>query len=87
MARNESTSLPQFDSVQVLTDYFDTHDMGDYLEQMAEAHFEVDLKRRRYLVAIDAELMKKLTEIARTQQVSAEVLINTWLRDRAGQAA
>ena len=87
MAGNRSTSLPQFESVQALVDYFDTHDMGEHLDQMAEVSFDVDIQRRQYLVAIDAELMKKLAEIANAQQVSPEVLINTWLRELALRVA
>lgn len=75
MAENKHTSLPHFESVQALTDYFDTHDMGDHLDCLGEAHFEVDIKRRQYLVAIDAGVMKKVAAIAKTRQVSPEVLI------------
>ncbi len=87
MGENRQASLPPFDSAQGLTDYFDTHDMGEHLDQMVEVSFDVDIKRRQYLIAIDAELMKKLTEIAKAQQVSPEVLINTWLQEMALKAA
>ncbi len=87
MAENRSASLPQFDSVQSLTEYFDTHDMGEHLDAMTEVNFDVELRRRQYLVAIDAELMQKLSEIAEKEQVSAQTLINTWLREMALRAA
>ncbi len=87
MAKNRPETLPNFDSVQALTDYFDTHDMGDHLDHMAEVHFDVDIQRRRFLVAIDAELMRQLTEIAKTRQMSAEELVNAWLREMALKVA
>ncbi|MBA3943160.1 MAG: hypothetical protein H0X37_01200 [Herpetosiphonaceae bacterium] len=87
MAENKSSSLPQFESIQELTDFFDTHDMGEYVEHMAEAAFDVDIKRRHYLVAIDADLMKKVVAIAKTQHVSAEALITHWLQEQAREAA
>ncbi len=87
MGENRPASLPPFDSVRELTDYFDSHDMGEPLDQMVEVSFDVDIKHRRHLVAIDAELMKKLTEIAKAQQVPPEVLINTWLQELALKAA
>ena len=87
MARNRSISLPQFVSVQALTDYFDTHDMSEHLDDAAEVQFDVDLQRRQYLVAIDAEVMRKLSEIAKAQHVSSEALINAWLRELASKAA
>lgn len=87
MAENKLTSLPQFESMQALTDYFDTHDMGDHLDRLSEAHFEVDIQGRQYYVAIDADLMKKVAAIAKTRQVSPEVLINDWLEEQALKAA
>lgn len=87
MAENKSSSLPPFESVQALTDFFDTHDMGDYLADLPEAHFDVDIKRRQYFVAVDAELIKKVAAIAKAQQVSVEVLIHDWLQERALKAA
>ena len=87
MEENKPASLPSFDSLQALTEFFDTHDMGEHVDQMDEVRFDVDIKRRQYLVAIDAELMKKLAEIAKAQQVSPELLINTWLQELALKAA
>lgn len=87
MAESKATSLTKFDSVQDLAEFFDTHDMGNYISQMPEAEFEVDIKKRSYLVAIDGEVMKQLVEIAKSEQVSAEMLINAWLREKALKAA
>lgn len=40
MEENKSV-LPRFDSIDKLVDFFDTHDMGEYADQMPEARFEV----------------------------------------------
>ena len=77
-----SNSLPQHASVDELTEFFDSHDMGDYFEQMPEVEFTVDLKSRKHLVAIDEEVASKLSEIARTEKVSAEALVDAWLKER-----
>lgn len=87
MERSETTSLPEFDSAQDLAEFFDTHDMGDFISQMPAVNFEVDIKKRSYLVAIDGEVMKRLVEIAKSQQVPAEALINSWLKEKALRAA
>jgi hypothetical protein len=87
MAENKPATLPQFESLQALTDYFDTHDMGEHLDHLREAHFDVDIKRRQYFVAIDAELMKKVAAIAKSREVSPEVLIHDWLQEQALKAA
>ncbi len=83
----ESKPLPCFGTTQDLVDYFDTHDMGDHWAQMPEAHFGVSLKKKTYLVSVDEEVMKRLSNIARAQQTSAEALVNSWLREKTAQAA
>jgi hypothetical protein len=82
MAENKPAALPQFESLQALTDYFDTHDIGEHLDHLGEAEFEVDMQRRQYFVAIDAELMKKVVAIAKSKQVSPEMLIHDWLQEQ-----
>ena len=43
MKENKSSILPCSTSVEELVDFFETHDMGDYWEQMPEAHFDVNI--------------------------------------------
>ena len=82
MAKNKPRDLPQFESVDELVGFFDTHDLGEYLDQMPEADFDIDIGHKTHLFALDAELATKLTQIAKAKQVPAEVLINTWLREK-----
>lgn len=87
MARAKYKVVPRFRSLDELVEFFDTQDMGDYLKDMPEAKFDVNIKRRAHLFALDAELASKLTEIAKTKQTSAESLINTWLKEKIQQKA
>jgi hypothetical protein len=87
MAENNREGLPQFPSVAALTDFFDIHDMGDYTDDLPEAQFEVNINKRQYLVAVDANIMQQVIAIAKTQHVSAETLINKWLEEQTSKAA
>lgn len=87
MAENNREALPQFPSVAALTDFFDTRDMGDYTDDLPEAQFEVNITKRQYLVAVDANIMQQVIAIAKTQHVSAEMLINKWLEEQTSRAA
>ena len=81
--------LEQFKKLSVkkrLVDFFETYDMGDYWDQMREAHFDVDIKRRKHLVALEEDIVGKLTEIAKSKRVSSESLINAWLKDKIRRA-
>jgi CopG antitoxin of type II toxin-antitoxin system len=86
MAENEVTPLPHFQSLPELVEYFDTHDMGEHWDGMPEAQFEVDIKRRHRLVSIDADLMSQLSDIAKSQQVAVEDLIEAWLKEKVAGA-
>ncbi|MBM3157207.1 MAG: hypothetical protein FJ004_07970 [Chloroflexi bacterium] len=85
MAKAKYKITPQYRSLDELVEFFDSRDMGDYVKDMPEAKFKVDIKRRTHLFALDAELAGKLTEIAKSKQTSAESLINTWLKEKIQQ--
>jgi len=72
----------RIEGIDELVEFFDTHDLGEYLDQMPEVTFEVDIKRKVHLFALDAEVADKLAEIAKTKRTSPEELVNTWLRER-----
>jgi len=80
--KSEAKSLPHFRSLEELVEFFDSHDLGEYLDQMPEVDFEVDIKREVHLIALDAELANKLAEIARSRQTSPEALVNAWVREK-----
>ncbi len=82
MVENESKKMPHFASVDELVEFFDTHDLGEYWDQMPEAHFEVDIKRKTHLFAIDDELAARVSEIARSRQIPSQMLVNSWLREK-----
>lgn len=80
MAENK---LPEFESLEALVEFFDTHDMGEY--DLPEAQFDVDIQKRTFLVSVDKALMKKLSQMARAQHTSTEALVNAWLEERAAR--
>ncbi len=85
MAKSKPATLPKFNSTAELVDFFDTHDMGDYLEQMPEVDFEIKIKRRKHLIALEEDVVTKVTRIAKAKKVSSEALINTWLKEKLQQ--
>ncbi len=85
MARSKTESLPT-GSVDELVEFFDTHDMGAYWDQMPEVHFDIDIRRRSHLVAVDEDIVGKIAEVARARHVSSESLINSLLREKLAEA-
>ncbi|MGB7533222.1 MAG: CopG family antitoxin [Halobacteriota archaeon] len=82
MTKSKSENLPRFGSLDELVKFFDTHDLGEYWTEMPEAHFEVDIKRKTHLFAIETGLANKLTEIAKNRETSSATLINAWLKEK-----
>ena len=82
MKKSENRALPHFDSLDELVNFFDEHDMGEFYEQMPEVDFEVDIRRRQHLFSLDAEVSRKLTEIAKSRKISSEALANAWLIEK-----
>ena len=87
MAKNKPGNLPQFQSLSELIEFFDTHDLGDYWDQMPEADFEVSITTKRHLFAIEEELADRVTEIAKAKHIPSEALINAWLREKIANLA
>jgi len=86
MTERSSRNLPPWRSLDELVDYFDTHDMGEHLDKMPNVDLEVDIKRRRHLVAIDDDLFARVGEVADKKDLSTGELINTWLRARVQES-
>ena len=87
MADNKTELLPRFASLDELVEFFDNRDLGDYLEQMPEVKFEVEIERKIHLIALDADLTDKLTEIAQSRHISSEELVNSWVREKIQEQA
>ena len=82
MPKNKSKVLPNVESLNEVVDFFDTHDLGEYWDEMPESNFEVDLKKITHLFSIDSDLAVRLTEIAKSRQVASQVLVNDWLKEK-----
>jgi hypothetical protein len=82
MAKNKAKPFPRLKSVTDLVEFFDKHDMGDYWDRLPNAEFEVSIKTRKHLVAIDENIIPRINQIAKSKRVTSAKLINTWLREK-----
>jgi hypothetical protein len=78
--------IPEMSSYEEIADFWDTHSLADYWEQTEAAEFEIDPHaRRRYLVALDPELLQRVHRLAQSRGVSTESLVNLLLEQRIHQ--
>lgn len=82
MMKSKLKKMPHFKSVSDLVNFVERNDLGDYLEQLPEVHFNVNIKRKFHLFALDAKLATKLNQIAKSKKTSSEKLINSWIREK-----
>ena len=70
-----------FESIEAAAEFWDTHSVADYLDEMTEVQIEVTAPRRRR-VAIEPELWEKIAAQARAKGITVETLVNVWLAER-----
>lgn len=85
MARSRAKHMPKFNSLDELVEFFESHDMGEYWDDMPEVHFDIDIKRRTHVFALDEDLAEKVTAIAKAKRIPSSALINEWLREKVSE--
>ncbi len=75
--------LPEnFDTVEELWSFWDTHSSADYEDIMESVAVEVDLSTSRVYCPVAKDLVRQVRSRARQQGVSTETLINIWLQEK-----
>ena len=77
----------EFASYEEAANFWDTHDTTDYPDSFEAVAVEAELKRRRYEVEIDEDLMKVLSEQAQQRGVAVGRLVSDLLREKIRPAA
>ena len=81
MAKCKSQKLLKFDSLDKLVDFFDTHDIGEYWNEMPKARFEVDIKKRTHFSS--RRRFSRETQLnCQEEKTPSEVLIKSWLKEK-----
>ncbi len=82
----DKRKIPEFSSYEEMADFWDTHSLADYWDETEPAEFEIDPNaRRRYLVALDRELLLRAQRVALSRGLSTESLVNLLLEQRLTQ--
>jgi hypothetical protein len=80
---SENKLIPEMNSYEEISEFWDTHSLADYWDQTEPATFEISPElHRRYLVAVEPDLLNRLRQAARARGVSTESLVNLLLEQR-----
>ena len=71
---------PEFASYEEAAAFWDTHDTADYPEAFTTVPVKVELRRRRYEVEIEPELLGVLRKRAQKRKIPMRRLVNEMLR-------
>jgi hypothetical protein len=83
MPMNADKPIPPTDSLEAIGEFWDTHSLADYWDQTEPVEFEFDPQaKRRYLVAIDPDVLVRVRTVARQKGLQTESLINLWLEQK-----
>ena len=86
MKENKS-SISNARSYKEIGEFWDNHDLADYWDQTEEADFEVEIRAERRYFPIEHTLADKMREIAMQAGISAETLLNLWVKDKIEENA
>ena len=81
--------IPDTDSIEELSRFWDTHDLTDFENQMEEVRTPVFARRKEATVAIaltlkEAEALKRL---AQSEGVKEAKLVRTWVREKLRESS
>lgn len=83
MCEDNSPLIPEMKSYEEIAEFWDTHSIADYWDQTEPAKFEISPDvRRRFVVAVDPDVLARIQRLAHSRGLSTESLVNLLLEQR-----
>jgi len=77
-----SSLLPQTDSIQKLAQFWDSHELTDFEDQLEEVKESVFKRESTVQIALQAREIEAVTEIANSKGIKSTELIREWIIER-----
>lgn len=74
-----NTKIPKIDSIQELANFWDTHDLTDFEDELEEVEVSVFELQTDLFVPLQPEELKALLILAKTRDISPANLIREWV--------
>jgi GNAT superfamily N-acetyltransferase len=85
MANENVSSISKARSLEEMAEFWDTHSLADYEDEIYEVDMTFDPSARRTWIGIEPQLLKELRYIARERRISTQTLVNLWLSQRVDE--
>ncbi|MGH7494953.1 MAG: CopG family antitoxin [bacterium] len=84
--RSKKRVTPASMTLEKASEFWDKHSFLDY-DDVQEVHFDVQLKGGKHFFAVERDLAKQIHSLAQRRGVSAETVVNLWLKAKLAEAA
>jgi hypothetical protein len=78
----EKNRSKHFNTYEEAAEWFNSHDMADYEDQLEPVDFKFDLRKNRDWVELERELAVHLRKIAIEKRIPTRILVNQMLKER-----
>ena len=75
----KKSKLPKTDSIQELAEFWDTHDLTDFEEELEEVAEPVFVRGTAIKVQLESRQVEAVEQMAQAKGVSREELIRAWV--------
>lgn len=77
-----SQKIPQFDSIQELAHFWDTHDLTDFSDELEEVTEPVFDRKNSFQVRLEPQEAEAVQQIAQTAGIDSADLIRQWVIEK-----
>lgn len=77
-----TTNILQTDSIQELAQFWDTHDLTDFEDQLEEVTEQVFEHKTEMKVHLEPEEIQAVSEIAKSKGINSADLIREWVLEK-----
>lgn len=81
------SSISEASSYHEIGEFWDSHDLGEFWEQTEPVEFDVEIDDSISYFPVEQSLADQLRQIAQAQGISAQTLLNIWVREKVEQGA
>lgn len=85
MGENRS-SISGGRSYREIGEYWDSHSVGDLLDDSKRVEFEVHINSKTHYYPIERNLSERIEHLAHERGVSAETLVNLWVQEKLAES-
>jgi len=80
----KSQRIPDMDSIEELSRFWDTHDLTDFADELEEVRTPVFVRGKEPTIAIalNSKEVQALKRIARSEGVKEAILVRQWVREK-----